>query len=589
LLRALQTIWKTLTIAQRRRFAWLQAVSVLMAISTVAGLASVMAFLAVLADPSLIDEHAVLKRLSRAFGLDGRDFLTALGGAFIALLLLGAIVNLAGSRVMAAFAYSVGDRIREALFAEYLWRDYLFHARVGAGRLMENVLNQSDRVVLSLLSAQLLITNAILTLLVVMSIAVVNPRVALGGVLAIAGSYSLFYAIVRRRVARRGRELSRLGAERIAVVEQSLRGIKYLQVSGARDVFGRRLSAVAGAYSSSLADTQFLGQFPRYVLECVAGATLIACAGLIGSGAAGGMWLAQLSFIAFAGFRLLPAFQQMYHGFVVLRANRPVIENVAAELEHRATARGTRASDAKPRVEKGIELLGVSFRYSPDTPLVLRDANLRISAGDAVGIVGTSGCGKTTLVDLVLGLLSPASGRVEIDGVALDEGRVPAWQRSIGYVPQDVLIMDASVRENIAFGIDPASIDDERVREVARQAGADGFIEALPGGYSARISGVSGGLSGGQRQRVGIARALYGDPSLLVLDEATNALDAGTESAIIEAVVRNRGARTVLIVAHGASLIESCDRVHELRDGKLFEVLPRAACGRAARLRLGTE
>ncbi len=582
--RALRVIWGLLTRAQRRRFAVLQVVAVFMAMSTVMGLGAVMTFLAVLTDPAVIEAHAALSWLQRMTGTQ-QDFVLVLGGAFILLLILSAALNLFGMKAMGRFAHTVGDRIREVLFSDYLRREYLFHARVGSGRLMDDVLYQADRVTNTLLNAQLLITNGVLTLLVVVSIALVNLTIAMLGVTTVAGSYLLFYLIMRQRVGRNGRLLPRLGAERTAVVVQALHGIKYLLIARAQNLFNKRFQSVTRTLSQSLADTNFIGQSPKYLLECVAGAALIACAALAARGAVGSAWLAQLTFIGFAGFRLLPAGQQMYHAFVVIRANRATIESLASQLEHRTAARKEPAGTAAtPMPFRSIGISGVSFRYAPETPWVLADVSLRIAAGAAVGIVGPSGCGKTTLVDLLVGLMLPTSGRIEIDGETLDPQRVEAWQQTIGYVPQEVMILDATVRENIAFGVDPAEIDDERVRAAAKQAGAAAFIESLPGGFLARTSGVSGSLSGGQRQRLGIARALYRNPSLLVLDEATNSLDADTERAIIDTVVRNRGSRTLVIVAHGDSVIGACDQVYELRNGRLHE---RAAS--PVRLRWGVE
>ena len=571
-IRALTTIWRVLTSAQRRRFVGLQFLSLLMATSTVAGLTAVMTFLAVLADPAFVESHAPLNWLWRALDLTRPDFLIALSGGFIGLLFLSAVVNVLGSLVMGRFANEVGDRIREILFAEYLRRGYLFHAHVGAGRLMDNVLNQADRITLTLLHGQSLITNAVLMLLVVGSIGMVNITVATVGVFVVAGGYSLFYALIRRRVGSQGQLQARLSAERVAVVEQAFLGIKYLLITRSQPFFRTRIAEVTRPLSHSYAETRFIGQVPKYILECVAGAALIACAAIVSRGSSGGVWLAQLSFIAFAGFRLLPACQQMYQAFVILRNNRWAIENIASELADTSlVAEVQEQNPSDPAPFESIELFDVSFRYSPGSPLVIDNASLRIAAGAAIGIVGPSGCGKTTLVDLILGLLVPAGGRIEIDGRVLDPGRVAGWQQSIGYVPQDVLILETSLRENIAFGIHAGEIDDDRVREAARLAGASEFIEALPDGYHTRISGVSGSLSGGQRQRLGIARALYRRPSLLVFDEATSSLDADIERAIVDAVVRNRGARTLLIVTHGAALIDACDRVLELQNGTLHD------------------
>lgn len=577
-------IWRALTPAQRRRFVLLQFVSLLMALSTVAGLAGVMAFLAVLADPTLIESHWALRALARISRASPHDAVLWLGAAFMALLIASAILNVAGSRAMGRFAYSVGDRIREMLFAEYLRRDYLFHARARVGRLVDNVVWQAERVTTTLLQGQQLMTNAVLTVLVVTSIAVVNPQVAAVGVLGIGGAYLLFYLLARRSIGRHGHLQTRLSSERMAVVQQTLLGIKYLLVAGAQPLFRRRLSEVTRPLSLSIAETQFIAQLPRYVLECVAGAALIACAAFVSGDTGDRLWLAQLGFIGFAGFRLLPAFQQMYHALAIVRSNRAGVEHIAAELAGRKPSPESPAQEtpAASAFQRDIELAGVSYRYAPDAPLVLDNASLKIAAGEAIGIVGASGCGKTTLVDLLLGLLSPVSGRIDIDGKPLDASWLPAWRKCIGYVPQDVMILDAPIRENIAFGVDPADIDDARLREVARLAGAGEFIEAMPGGYGARLSSVGASLSGGQRQRLGIARALYHDPGLLVLDEATNALDADTEHAIIDAVVRNRGKRTILIVAHGIAVIEACDRVYELRGGTLKERVVSRALHRVA-------
>jgi HlyD family secretion protein len=571
---AIKVIWRVLTPAQRRRFVVLQFVSMLMAVSTVVGLAAVIAILAVLADPSLIDSHVALSWAWQASGSTRRGFLLVLSGGLVGLLIVSAATNIFGSLAMGRFAYSAGDRVREVLFAGYLRRDYLFHARAGAARLMNDVINQADRVTSTLLNGQVLIANAVLTVLMVASIAVVNATVALAGVLAIAGSYFLLYQIIRKRVGRNGRLLSRFGAERISVVGQAFHGIKYLLVARAQDSFRQKFATVSQAMSHAAVDTQFIGQLPRYLLECMAGAALIACAVFISGASPGASWFAQLSFIGFAGFRLLPAFAQMYSAFVVVRANRTAIEHLASELSVGSTTPRhveLQRSSSQRDSFRCIELVGVSFRYSPEAPLVLKGASLRIDAGAAIGIVGASGCGKSTLLDLILGLLTPVDGRIDVDGAALDAQRLPRWQQAIGYVPQDVIILDASLSENIAFGVNDAAIDPARVREVAAQAGAGDFIEALPGGYAAKLSGSGGGLSGGQRQRIGIARALYHKPSLLVLDEATNSLDVDTERAIIDAVVRYRGACTILVVAHGAAATAACERVYELRGGTLQE------------------
>ena len=292
-----------------------------------------MAYFAVLADPTLIESQAALHWAWRALDITRREFVVVLGGVFIALLGASALANVFGMRAMGRFAYSVGDRVRAVLFGGYLRRDYLFHVRAGAARLLDDVLYQADRVTVSLLNGQVLITNAVLTLLVVVSIAVVSPVVALVGTLTVGGSYLLCFRFVQRRIAHNGRLQTQFGAERMAVVEQAFLSIKYLMVAQAQDFYGRRFDAVFRMFSRTSSDTQFVGQFPRYVLECVAGAALIACAAFVSGRSTGSAWLAQLGFIGFAGFRLLPAFQQMYYAVVIIRAQRAGVEALASQLE----------------------------------------------------------------------------------------------------------------------------------------------------------------------------------------------------------------------------------------------------------------
>ena len=566
-LRSLEVLWAALSSTQRRQFVLLQIASVAMALSTLLGLAAIMIFFAVLADPRAVESHALLRWIVPV-NATRPALLATLAAGIIALFVANAAINVLGARAIGRFAYSIGDRIRELLFADYLRRDYLFHLRAGAARLTDDVLHQPDRITVAVLHGQLFITNSVLTLLTVVSIAVVNPAVAMIGAAALAGAYLLFYRVVRRRLARNGRVLSQVGAERVAVVEQAFLGIKHLLMARAQASFSRRFGAVTRTMSEMAAETTFLGQFPKYVLECAAGTILIASA-LWASGTSSTIWLAQLSFIGFAGFRLLPAVQQMYGAFALVRANLPAIDHLAAELS--ASAR-TGADESILESNSSIELSGVSFRYDPDKPRVLDAVSLRIPIGAAIGIIGASGSGKTTLADIITGLLKPDEGRIDIGGVALDSDELRAsWRASIGYVPQDVMILDASVRENVAFGLAPERIDDARVRDVLRLAGAEEFVATLPGGITAKLAAIGGGLSGGQRQRIGIARALYRDPGLLVLDEATNSLDVETERAILDCLVRQRGARTLIVVAHGSEAIGACDLVYEVRAGALIE------------------
>ncbi|HEU4781536.1 MAG TPA: ABC transporter ATP-binding protein [Steroidobacteraceae bacterium] len=571
----LVALWRLLRPAQRRRLMLLQGVSLAMALSTVVGMAAIMPFFAVLADPALLERSSALAWIQQAAGIrEPREFLIALGCGFIVLLVLSNAINLAGTLAMSRFAYQAGDSFRIALFDEYLRRDYLFHARTGSARLASHVLYESDRVTGLLQSAFVLLTNLVTIVLIVASIAFVNLLVSSLMLLFFVACYALIYGVARHRLLDNGLAQTQAGAERVAVVEQGFGAIKDLLVSHRQSAFTRRFAEACSAISSVAANTQLIGQFPRHLLETVAGVGLVAAALLMSARSGGlGPWLAELTFIGFASYRLLPGVQQSYFAIVTIRAHRFAFDHIADDLAA-ALAVDTRHERAADQAWRGrpalaLELLDVSFRYSKAEKPAAERVSLHVPAGAAIGFIGANGSGKTTVADLILGLLRPESGRIEVDGVALDEHNLPGWQATLGYVPQQVFLLDATVRENIAFGIRPEAVDDTRLRDAARLSGAQEFIDGLAQGFDERLGEHGARLSGGQRQLIGIARALYRDPSLLVLDEATSSLDPDAEQAVVAAVLRLRGTRTIIVIAHRPATVCACDRIHEFADGRI--------------------
>jgi len=325
----------------------------------------------------------------------------------------------------------------------------------------------------------------------------------------------------------------------------------------------------------TLISTLAIAQSPKYILECVAVATLAGIAILLAERAAGsGAWMAQLTFVGLAAYRLLPALQSVFSASVKITADSPAFHGIAEEL-CRARARGPtsnadqvdRSWGGRPRHE--ILLTSLCFRYAPEQPCAVRDLSLRIPAGTTVGLVGANGAGKTTLVDLIAGLLTPESGEIAVDGIVLDERNRGAWRSSVAYVPQNVFVLDATLAENIALGVPPAAIDWDAMRKATRVAQLDDCIANLPNGHAEMLGERGARLSGGQRQRIGLARALYRDAAVLILDEGTSALDAQAEREVIEALAQFRGRRTVFIITHRENMLSQCDRIVELEQGRL--------------------
>jgi ABC-type bacteriocin/lantibiotic exporter with double-glycine peptidase domain len=295
---------------------------------------------------------------------------------------------------------------------------------------------------------------------------------------------------------------------------------------------------------------------------------------LSGGSTGAGPWIAQLTFVGLAAYRLLPALQQAFAAIVRIRADRPAFESIAADLRQaRSEQRKLRfASDEgswRGRPRREIRLQAASFRYAPIGPAAISNLSLRIPAGAAVGFIGANGSGKTTLVDLLAGLLVPESGHLEIDGVVVDDANRAAWQSSIAYVPQQVYLLDATPAENIALGVPASRIDLERMRSAAAHAQLADCIAGSPNRFSEGLGERGGRLSGGQRQRVGIARALYRDASVLIMDEPTSELDAAAEESIIDALQTIRTGRTIILTAHRLRSLRHCDLILELERGRI--------------------
>jgi ABC-type bacteriocin/lantibiotic exporter with double-glycine peptidase domain len=571
-------LWGILTPKQRRGILMMQIVSTAMAFSTVSGIAAIAPFFAVLGQPELID-HNVLLHWAYAHGgfSSQRGFIVALGVAFIGVMLIANLINVMGSLAMSRMALRIGTELQSTLFGEYLARPYAFHTRANASALFNNILHETARVTNGILvNSFLLVTNLVTASFIMLSILLLKPLVALAMIAGLAGGYVLIYIVVRRRLLRTGQAQSQFAIEQAQIVHESLAAIKEIIVLQVQNFFRGRFERVSKSFSLASAHSQIVAQNPRHLMECVAAAGLVGLALVLGGSANGvGPWLGQLTFLAFAAYRLLPTLQQIFAATVRIRSERAGLERIAPDLLLAREARVLAAPDAmrmnawRERPRREIRVEDVSFRYAPDQPWSLSGVSLRIPARATVGIVGVNGSGKTTLVDLIAGLLAPATGRIEVDGIALDESNLAAWQGRIAYVPQNMSLLDSSIAQNIALGIPAADIDRRRLLEAIHLAQLDDFVCTLPDGYEHKIGGRGILLSGGQRQRIGIARALYREASVLLLDEATNALDGLTERELMTTLAGLRGRYTTILIAHRMTTVRSCDIIFELENGKI--------------------
>ena len=571
-------LWRLLDARQRRGFMLAQGLALIMAAFTLAGVAAVVPFFAVLADRQLISRNSLLSWTYQHLGFTShRGFLVALGIGVLAVVVLGNVINMLGSFALNRFAQRLGQHFSIALFDEYLHRSLRFHLTSNSATLLNDVVWTVTRGITGMVeSVLLLVTNIATSALIIGVIVIIHPLIALTAAVALCGSYGLVYLLARQRLLRNGLLETRYNEERTKIASEAFGAIPEIIVLNDQAFFREKFAHSSAAHSHVTLNTKTIAHSPRYILEAIITAAVVAGAMMAtGPEMSSGGWLAQLSFLGFAAYRLLPALQQIFHGIVRIRGDRTAFYRIAAEL--RAASRGERRSVRTPdagswqgRPHASIELRGVQYRYASDRPPAIRDVHLVIPAGATVAFVGPSGCGKTTLAELILGLLWPTAGTIEIDGTPLTASNRADWQSTIAYVPQHAFLFDASLAENIAVATNLELIDLERLRRALRLAQLEELVSTLPRGHREIVGERGVRLSAGQRQRVGIARALYRRASLLVFDEPTSALDGLTEHEVMSTIEGLRGQCTVILIAHRTRTVQGCDLIFELHGGTVL-------------------
>ena len=566
-----------LTLRERRELVFLTLAVLVTALLEVVGIVSVMPFMAVVGNQSLVHSNPALASLYSMFGFSTeRAFLFFLGAAALAMLIVGNLISAASSLWQLRFANRCANSLAERLLAKYLGMDYEFYLNKNGADIAKNIWYEVYRVIGGLVIPGLqIVTKAFVVALILVMLVAVNPALALaiGAVLGLA--YLAIYRALRERLKRIGEDSSRDIALAYKALGEAIGGIKDVKILGREGNFFSRFSAPSRMASQSSAAQQAMAMFPRYMLESVAfGGILLLTMYLIAVDSDLGRVLPVLGLYAFAAYRLMPALQQIFGNLTQIRFNTPALDELLKDLEHAPDLSTFRLPvDGESPLGLGVafEMSGITYCYPEATRPALRGIDLRVERNTLVGLVGATGSGKTTCVDLMLGLLSPQAGELRVDGRVLCEADMRAWRRSIGYVSQQIFLTDDTVARNIAFGLDEAQIDMEAVKRAARIANIDGFIEGeMQSGYNTVVGERGIRLSGGQRQRIGIARALYHDPALLILDEATSALDNLTETAVMEAIDRLAGRKTIVVVAHRLSTVRDCDRIFMFDKGAII-------------------
>ena len=550
-----------------------------MAVLETAGVASVMPFLSVLGNPGIVETNPVLATAYEVGGFASVDaFLMTLGVGAFALIVTSAVFRAVTLYAITRWSMMRMHSLSERLLETYLRQPYAYFLDRHSGDMSKTILTEAGQVTNTVIrpAMDVIAHGTVLTAIIVLLV-VVDPALAVGVAGVIGAAYALIYLGVRGFLGRIGSDRVRANKERFTAAGEALGGIKDVKLLGREHAYLSRFRGPSTRFAKHQAASQVLGQVPKFLIEAIGFGgiivltlVLMAANGGVSGGGLGEV-LPVLGLYAFAGYRMLPAAQHVYQGIAQLRFGSAAVDTVYDDLHRRASlAEIHKVAPTPVQPVREIALDQVTYHYPKASQPALADINLTIPVGSSVGLVGSTGAGKTTLVDVILGLLRPTEGAITVDGEPVTDDNLRAWQAALGYVPQDIFLTDATVTENIAFGIDPERIDTEQVERCARMAQVHDFVtQEMPQGYDTIVGERGVRLSGGQRQRIGIARALYHDPDILVFDEATSALDTVTERAVMEAIDALHHQKTIILIAHRLSTVSGCDQVVLLGHGRV--------------------
>jgi ABC-type multidrug transport system fused ATPase/permease subunit len=537
-------------------------------------------FIAILSQPELILEVPAARTIFSFFKIhEPQQMLLAIGVGLVGIFIIKSSFLVLLHRWQSRYIFAVHARLGGELLTAYLNAPYTFHLQRNSAELIKATTESVQRFTAGFLLGLLTVLGEILVVLAVTAVLmIVEPLATLGAVLILGVPTALMYRATQHRLAVAGRVAEQSFAFMIQWTTQAINGIKETLVTARAPFFIDRHGYHIRRVAESMATFTFLSVLPRLIIDTLAVIAMVAVVLIVlvrGQDLLG--ILPALTMFAAAAIRLMPSTSRIANGMAQLRFHYASAKVIYEELSE---ARGPESANRLPRsCEDGS--LPLPFRYSlqldrlcyryPSMPLpAIRDISFQIQKGDWISLIGPTGAGKTTLVDLMLGLFVPTSGRILVDGCDL-QSDVAAWQRHIGYVPQDIFLLDDTIRRNVAFGLRDEEIDDDRLWRSLGDAQVDTFVRAQPGGLDAIVGEHGDRISGGERQRLGLARALYRDPEVLVIDEGTAHLDNETEAAIVRTLAALRGKKTIIVVAHRLAVVRNCDRIYLLKQGRVHK------------------
>ncbi|WP_018983111.1 ABC transporter ATP-binding protein [Salinimonas chungwhensis] len=576
----LKSLFSLLNKKQKRRIYILQVLFLISAVAQIATIGSVAPFIALISTPEIIETSDTFKLMYELSPAESYyQFLIFYSAMVCVVIFLGNLISAAVLWYSFRVTINTGAELQRQLFKQYMANQFIYFMRNSGSFMIAKINGQIPRIIYMVLQPLMqLISQFFIVTLIIITLFLVDPVLSLITAAIVAIMYGVIFFTVRKKTMEAGEITTMVNEKKLAILQESIKGIRDVKLLHVEKWYEEQLDETTRAGLSANSYVALAGDLPRFIVETVIFLAIIGLALylLVSEGSTSNV-VQTLSFYAMAGYKILPAAQQMYKSITALRTHTKVVDRVRDEfIASEKTAiyddHATASTKGKrlPFNDKFI-MRNLTYTYPGESVPAIKNLDMTINANTLVAFVGESGAGKSTVANLVCGLITKDSGELLIDNVPLEQSNVRPWQRNIGYIPQSVFLINDSITKNITFGIPDDEIDLEEVKIAAKKANIDGFIQTLENGYETVVGENGDLLSGGQKQRLAIARALYKNPSVLIMDEATSALDNITERNILAEIQKLSQSMTVIMIAHRLSTVEKCDNIFIFGEGKVSE------------------
>lgn len=572
LLLMLRSLWLHLRAGRRAQYLVLLILMLAATCAEVLSLGAVLPFLGILVSPEQVFINPMLQGLIGLLRIQNpSDLVLPLTLLFVLLALLAGACRLFLLWFSTRLAFATGADISLEVYRNTLYLPYQVHVQRNTSEVVSGLIYKVNNVVFwIILPLVTLISSAVLLLALTLALVVIDPVVAIAATLGFGLCYATISLLTRKRLRANGECINEEQTRVIKALQEGLGGIRDVILDGSQRFYCSLYREADQKLRKAYGDNNFIAGCPRPTMEALGMVVIAALAYVLGQQRGGiSEALPVLGALALGAQRLLPALQQAYGSWATIMGGQAVLAEVVESMDRKPAIDSTRENILECDFKKQISLNNISFSYSNNGNYVLKNINIKIKKGERIGFVGGTGSGKSTILDILMGLLVPTQGKLCVDGLEIGTNDLKAWQKNIAHVPQFIYLADSTLAENIAFGIRREEIDMARVQEAAVKAQISQFVNDHPDGYNARVGERGIRLSGGQRQRIGIARAFYKRAKLLVLDEATSALDNATEQDVMNSIVGFDRDLTIIIVAHRLSTVRHCDVIYELDGGQV--------------------